>query len=173
MGKKSVKKKSNQKKREGWLLDRYHSFGNREYAEEYPAHIGGGKTPILPALPKEERWRAKWPDDFGTTPYTFGYNQDYPTPSDKQIIREIQIQKFAKQLASRLKGKRSVPKDTMMRHAQENNYMEEFKRALGDPKGYSLGHLDFPRDFKLLPLPRNEENEKYYDLHRDKKRKPS
>ena len=90
-----MERKIPQKKRKGWTLEKYHTFENRELAERFPAHIGGARTSILPALPKKERWEAKWPDDFGTTPYTFGYNQDYPTPSDKQIVREIQIRKFA------------------------------------------------------------------------------
>jgi len=167
-----AKKDLNPKARKGWVLEKFHSFADREQAEKYPAHIGGGKTSILPALPKKEKWRAKIPEDFGTTPYTFGFTDKYPTPSDKQIIREIQIRKFAKELAKKLKGE-GFPKDIMMKHAQEKDYIEEFKRAMGDPKGYSLEQLEFPKGFKRLPLPKNKENEKYYDLHRDKKRKLS
>ena len=147
-----MERKIPSKKKRGslWELRKYHSFGDRELAERFPAHIGGAKTSILPALPKKERWEAKWPEDFGTTPYTFGYNQDYPTPSDKQIIREVQLRKFAKQLAERLE---SMPKDMVMRHAQEKGYIEDFTRALGDRSGYSLGHLAYPEGFRHLPLP--------------------
>ena len=158
-----MERKIPSKKKRGslWELRKYHSFEDHELAERFPAHIGGAKTPILPALPKRERWEAKWPDDFGTTPYTFGYNQDYPTPSDKEIIREIEIRKFAKQLAHKLD--KGFPKDTMRRHAQDNDYVEEFKRSLGDPSGYSLGRLAYPRGFKHLPLPRNKKPWDYYD----------
>ena len=147
-----MERKIPSKKKRGslWELRKYHSFEDRELAERFPAHIGGAKTSILPALPKKERWEAKWPEDFGTTPYTFGYNQDYPTPSDKQIIREVQLRKFAKQLAERLE---SMPKDMVMRHAQEKGYIEDFTRALGDRSGYSLGHLAYPEGFRHLPLP--------------------
>ena len=147
-----MERKIPSKKKRGslWELRKYHSFEDRELAERFPAHIGGARTSILPALPKKERWEAKWPDDFGTTPYTFGYTDKYPTPSDKKIVREIQLRKFAEQLADRLD---SIPKDTMMRHAQDNDYIEEFKRSLGDPSGYSLGHLAYPEGFRHLPLP--------------------
>ena len=138
------------KKRKGWTLEKYHTFADHELAERFPAHIGGAKTSILPALPKTERWVPDIPEDFGTTSYTFGYTDKYPTPSDKKIVREIQLRKFAEQLADRLD---SIPKDTMMRHAQDNDYIEEFKRALGDRSGYSLGHLAYPRGFRHLPLP--------------------
>ena len=148
-----AKKDLNPKARKGWVLEKFHSFADREQAEKYPAHIGGGKTPILPALPKKEKWRAEIPEDFGTVPYTFGFTDKYPTPSDKQIIREIQIRKFAKQLAKKLKRKEGFPKDTMMKHAQDKDYIEEFKRAMGDPKEYSLEHLAYPEGFKYLPLP--------------------
>ena len=147
-----MERKIPSKKKRGslWELRKYHPFEDRELAERFPAHIGGAKTSILPALPKKEKWQAKWPEDFESSKYTFGYNQDYPTPSDKQIRREIEIRKFAKQLAGRLD---SIPKDTMMRHAQDNDYIEEFKRALRDPSGYSLGRLAYPEGFIHLPLP--------------------
>ena len=145
-----MERKIPQKKRKGWTLEKYHTFADRELAERFPAHIGGAKTSILPALPKKERWVPDIPEDFGSTSYTFGYTDKYATPSDKKIVREIQLRKFAEQLADRLD---SIPKDTMMRHAQDNDYIEEFKRALGDPSGYSLGHLAYPRGFRHLPLP--------------------
>ena len=145
-----MERKIPQKKRKGWTLEKYHTFADRTLAERFPAHIGGAKTSILPALPKREKWTPDIPEDFTSTPYTFGYIDEYPTPSDKKIVREIELRKFAKQLADRLD---SIPKDTMMRHAQEGNYIEEFKRSLGDPSGYSLGHLAYPRGFRHLPLP--------------------
>ena len=170
-----MERKIPQKKRKGWTLEQYHPFDNRELAERFPAHIGGARTSILPALPKKERWEAKWPDDFGTTPYTFGYNQDYPTPSDKQIVREIQIRNFAKELSKRLD---IMPKDELIRRVQKGwapvdepidfPILAEFERealerALGSPEGYSLGRLAYPRGFKHLPLPRNKKPWDYYD----------
>ena len=145
-----MERKIPQKKRKGWTLEKYHTFANRELAERFPAHIGGSKTSILPALPKKEKWTPDIPEDFSSTSYTFGYTDKYATPSDKKIVREIQLRKFAEQLADRLD---SIPKDTMMRHAQDNDYIEEFKRSLGDPSGYSLGHLAYPEGFRHLPLP--------------------
>ena len=44
--------------------------------------------------------------------------------------------------------------------------LEALERSLGDPSGYSLGHLAYPRGFKQLPLPRDKQHEKYYDLHK-------
>ena len=147
-----MERKIPSKKKRGslWELRKYHSFEDHELAERFPAHIGGAKTPILPALPKKEKWEAKWPEDFESSKYTFGYTSEYPTPSDKQIIREVQLRKFAKQLAERLE---SMPKDMVMRHAQEKGYIEDFTRALGDRSGYSLGHLAYPEGFRHLPLP--------------------
>ena len=147
-----MERKIPSKKKRGslWELRKYHSFEDHELAERFPAHIGGAKTPILPALPKKEKWQAKWPEDFESSKYTFGYTSEYPTPSDKEIIREVQLRKFAKQLAERLE---SMPKDMVMRHAQEKGYIEDFTRALGDRSGYSLGHLAYPRGFQTLPLP--------------------
>ena len=147
-----MERKIPSKKKRGslWELRKYHSFEDRELAERFPAHIGGAKTSILPALPKKEKWQAKWPEDFESSKYTFGYTSEYPTPSDKQIIREVQLRKFAEQLAERLE---SMPKDMVMRHAQEKGYIEDFTRALGDRSGYSLGHLAYPEGFRHLPLP--------------------
>ena len=147
-----MERKIPSKKKRGslWELRKYHSFEDHELAERFPAHIGGAKTSILPALPKKEKWQAKWPEDFESSKYTFGYTSEYPTPSDKEIIREVQLRKFAKQLAERLE---SMPKDMVMRHAQEKGYIEDFTRALGDRSGYSLGHLAYPEGFRHLPLP--------------------
>ena len=147
-----MERKIPSKKKRGslWELRKYHSFEDHELAERFPAHIGGAKTPILPALPKKEKWEAKWPEDFESSKYTFGYTSEYPTPSDKEIIREVQLRKFAKQLAERLE---SMPKDMVMRHAQEKGYIADFTRALGDRGGYSLGHLAYPEGFRHLPLP--------------------
>ena len=147
-----MERKIPSKKKRGslWELRKFHQPFDKELARKFPAHIGGAKTSILPALPKKEKWQAKWPEDFESSKYTFGYTSDYPTPSDKEIIREIQLRKFAKQLAERLEY---MPKDMMMKHAQEGGYIEDFTRALGDPSGYSLGHLAYPEGFKHLPLP--------------------
>ena len=140
------------KKKRGslWELRKFHQPFDKELARKFPAHIGGAKTSILPSLPKKEKWQAKWPEDFESSKYTFGYTSEYPTPSDKQIIREVQLRKFAEQLAERLE---SMPKDMVMRHAQEKGYIEDFTRALGDRSGYSLGHLAYPEGFRHLPLP--------------------
>ncbi len=133
-----------------WELRKYHTAADKELSRNFPAHIGGAKTSILPSLPKKEKWQAKWPEDFESSKYTFGYTSEYPTPSDKEIIREVQLRKFAKQLAERLEY---MPKDMMMRHAQEGGYIEDFTRSLGDRSGYSLGHLAYPEGFRHLPLP--------------------
>ena len=147
-----MERKIPSKKKRGslWELRKFHQPFDKELARKFPAHIGGAKTSILPALPKKEKWQAKWPEDFESSKYTFGYTSEYPTPSDKQIIREVQLRKFAKQLAERLE---SMPKDMVMRHAQEKGYIEDFTRALGDRSGYSLGHLAYPEGFRHLPLP--------------------
>ena len=147
-----MERKIPSKKKRGslWELRKYHSFEDHELAERFPAHIGGAKTSNLPTLPKKEKWEAKWPEDFESSKYTFGYTSEYPTPSDKQIIREVQLRKFAKQLADKLEY---MPKDMMMRHAQEKGYIEDFTRALREPSGYSLGHLKYPEGFKHLPQP--------------------
>ena len=147
-----MERKIPSKKKRGslWELRKFHQPFDKELARKFPAHIGGAKTSILPALPKKEKWQAKWPEDFESSKYTFGYTSEYPTPSDKEIIREVQLRKFAKQLAERLE---SMPKDMVMRHAQEKGYIEDFTRALGDRSGYSLGHLAYPEGFRHLPLP--------------------
>ena len=147
-----MERKIPSKKKRGslWELRKYHTAADKELARKFPAHIGGAKTSILPSLPKKEKWQAKWPEDFESSKYTFGYTSEYPTPSDKEIIREVQLRKFAKQLAERLEY---MPKDMVMRHAQEKGYIEDFTRALGDPSGYSLGHLAYPEGFRHLPLP--------------------
>ena len=152
-----------------WELKKYHTFEDQDLAEKFPAHIGGGTTSILPALPKtREKWQVKIPEDFGSTPYTFGYDLDYPIPSDKVINREIQLRQFASELAKRLEY---MPKDMVMRHAQKNWQepgslpLDALDRALGNPEGYSLGPHAFPRGFKTLPLPRDKRHEDYYDLH--------
>ena len=154
------------KKRDSlWEVEKYHSFENRDLAERFPAHIGGSKTSILPALPKTmERRMPKIPEDFGTTPYTFGYTDKYPTPSDKKIMREIQIRQMADALVSNLDR---MPKDQLMRMVSPDNStsleLEALERALDDPSGYSLGRLAYPRGFKHLPLPRNKKPWDYYD----------
>ena len=161
-----MERKIPSKKKRGslWELRKYHSFEDRELAERFPAHIGGAKTSILPALPKKEKWEAKWPEDFESSKYTFGYTSEYPTPSDKKIIREIQIRKFAKELSKRLD---IMPKDELIRRVQKDwapihgadfSIINEFEReslerSMGDPSGYSLGHLAYPEGFKHLPLP--------------------
>ena len=157
------------KKESLWELKKYHTFEDHELAEKFPAHIGGGRTSILPALPKtREKWQTKWADDFGSTPYTFGYDADYHIPSDKVINREIQLRQFASELAKRLEY---MPKDMVMRHAQKNWQepgslpLDALERAMGSPRGYSLGPHAFPRGFKTLPLPRDKRHEDYYDLH--------
>ena len=157
------------KKESLWELKKYHTQEDRDLAEKFPAHIGGGKTSILPALPKtREKWQPKWADDFGSTPYTFGYDADYHIPSDKVINREIQLRQFASELAKRLEY---MPKDMVMRHAQKNWQepgslpLDALERAMGSPRGYSLGPHAFPRGFKTLPLPRDKRHEDYYDLH--------
>ena len=147
------------KKRKGWTFEKYHTFENRELAERFPAHIGGARTSILPALPKKEKWTPDIPEDFSSTSYTFGYTDKYPTPSDKKIVREIQLRKFAKELATRLE---TMPKDMLMRSIQDNWIpgeepvdfpLEALERSMGDRSGYSLGHLAYPRGFRHLPLP--------------------
>ena len=147
-----MERKIPSKKKRGslWELRKFHQPFDKELARKFPAHIGGAKTSILTALPKKEKWQAKWPEDFESSKYTFGYTSEYPTPSDKEIIREVQLRKFAKQLAERLE---SMPKDMVLRHAQEKGYIEDFTRALGDRSGYSLGHLAYPEGFRHLPLP--------------------
>ena len=149
-----------------WELNKYRTQEDYDLAEKFPAHIGGATTSILPALPKtREKWEAKMPEDFGSTPYTFGYNTEYPIPSDKVINREIQLRKFASELAKRLEY---MPKDMVMRHAQENWQepgslpLDALERALGSPEGYSLGHHEFPRGFRTLPLPRDKRHEQYF-----------
>ena len=157
------------KKESLWELNKYHTPEDQDLAEKFPAHIGGGTTSILPALPKtREKWQAKWPEDFDHSLYTFGYNSEYPIPSDKVINREIQLRKFAGELAKKLE---SMPKDMVMRHIQDNWQepgslpLDALERALGNPEGYSLGSHAFPRGFRTLPLPRDKRHEDYYDLH--------
>ena len=155
------------RKRRGlWELWKSHTKEDIELAKKFPAHIGGAKTSILPALPKtKEKWAPMIPEDFGSTPYTFGYTDEYPTPSDKVINREIQLRQFASELAKRLEY---MPKDMVMRHVQENWQepgslpLDALKRAMGSPEGYSLGPHEFPRGFKTLPLPRDKRHEKYF-----------
>ncbi len=154
------------KKESLWELKKYHTFEDQDLAEKFPAHIGGATTSILPALPKtREKWEAKMPEDFGSTPYTFGYNTEYPIPSDKVINREIQLRKFASELAKRLEY---MPKDMVMRHIQDNWQepgslpLDALERALGNPEGYSLGPHEFPRGFRTLPLPRDKRHEQYF-----------
>ena len=163
--------------REGWELNKFHTQEDRELARKFPAHIGGAKTPILPALPERgEKWWPKWPEDFSPESYTFGYSSDYPIPSDKKITREIQLRKFAGQLAKRLEY---MPKDTVMRNLNKMTFgeledlggfipklgfgMDALERAIGDPSGYSLGRLAYPRGFQTLPLPRDKRHEKYFE----------
>ena len=154
------------KKESLWELKKYHTFEDQDLAEKFPAHIGGGTTSILPALPKtREKWQTKWPEDYGSTPYTFGYNADYHIPSDKVINREIQLRQFASELAKKLE---SMPKDKVMRHIQDNWQepgsfgADALKRATGSPEGYSIGPHAFPRGFRTLPLPRDKRHEKYF-----------
>ena len=154
------------KKESLWELKKYHTFEDQDLAEKFPAHIGGGTTSILPALPKtREKWQTKWPDDFDHSLYTFGYNTEYPIPSDKVINREIQLRKFASELAKRLEY---MPKDMVMRHAQKNWQepgslpLDALERAIGNPEGYSIGPHAFPRGFRTLPLPRDKRHEQYF-----------
>jgi len=154
------------KKESLWELKKYHTQEDRDLAEKFPAHIGGAATSILPAFPKtKEKWQAKMPDDLFSTPYTFGYDSEYPIPSDKVINREIQLRQFASELAKRLEY---MPKDMVMRHAQKNWQepgslpLDALERAMGSPRGYSLGPHAFPRGFKTLPLPRDKRHEKYF-----------
>ena len=165
-----MERKIPSKKKRGslWELRKFHQPFDKELARKFPAHIGGAKTSILPALPKKEKWQAKWPEDFESSKYTFGYTSEYPTPSDKQIIREVQLRKFAEQLAKRLEY---MPKDMVMRHAQEKGYIADFARALGDRSGYSLGHLAYPEGFRHLPLPRDKRHKPYHDMHKQGERK--
>ena len=154
------------KKESLWELNKYHTPEDYDLAEKFPAHIGGGTTSILPALPKtREKWQAKWPDDFDHSLYTFGYNSEYPIPSDKVINREIQLRKLASELAKKLE---SMPKDKVMRHIQDNWQgsgsfgADALKRATGSPEGYSIGPHAFPRGFRTLPLPRDKRHEQYF-----------